>query len=194
MDKLRKWQYLTLMCRWDRCLIPVYRASAGSRYVPLLKTLLSSICRNECKYCELRRGAKRPRISWEPEELAHVAMNLWRNGRIRGVFLSSSVDRDPDHATYLVVETARILREEGFSGYIHLRLMPGCSRYLIEEAARLADRIGLNLEAPSEDIFDEICPDKGSSRRIYSSGLNGVFTPGRTSPDEEEILASVEQE
>jgi len=59
------------------------------------------------------------------------------------------------------LEVLRLLREMGFTGYIHLRVMPGVSRHQIQEAARLADRLGVNLEAPEEAMFMEICPDKG---------------------------------
>jgi len=76
--------------------------------------------------------------------------------------LSSSIPGDPDRAVEFELEAVRALRALGFEGYVHLRLMPGTSRHLVAEAAELADRIGVNLEAPAGELFDEICPDKGS--------------------------------
>jgi predicted DNA-binding helix-hairpin-helix protein len=98
---------------------------------------------------------------WEPRKLAKLTMQLWREGKVSGLFLSSSVCKDPDQVTELQLDVLRALRNGGYSGYIHLRIMPGISFYYIREAVELADRVGINLEAPSEDAFSELCPDKG---------------------------------
>jgi predicted DNA-binding helix-hairpin-helix protein len=98
---------------------------------------------------------------WEPEKLAELTIQLWREGKIAGLFLSSSVSKNPDHVTEMQLEVLRVLRENGYSGYIHLRIMPGVSFHFIREAVELADRVGVNLEAPNGDAFSELCPDKG---------------------------------
>ena len=151
-----------LSSRWDHCYVPVYEASARERPARLLKTLMTNACGNECLYCPFRAFSAREKMAWRPEKLAWAALELWRRGRIDGVFLSSSIPADPDKVMELELETARLLRARGFTGYVHLRLMPGTSRGLVAEAAELADRIGVNFEAPTQDIFAEICPDKGS--------------------------------
>ncbi len=157
----RKWRYLTLGAGWDRHIVPVYEASAGSGRVPLLKTLLTSICKNDCKYCAFRSHRICHRERWEAEELVKVTLHLWMRGKIEGLFLSSTVYRDPDYTTERQLEVLRILRDSGYDGYIHLRLMPGVDRSYIREAVQLADRVGINLEAPNSEIFSELCPDKG---------------------------------
>lgn len=136
-------------------------ASAKGKRIPLLKTLYSSYCINECKYCALRRGRKTIRAKWTIEELVKVTLSLWKKRKIKGIFLSSSIHRDPENTVEKQVEAIRELRKRGFKGYIHLRLMPGTPRHLIKEAVRIADRIGINMEAPRKDIFTEVCPDKG---------------------------------
>ncbi len=141
--------------------VPIYRASARGRSVPLLKTLTSSYCVNQCTYCALRAGRRATRARWNPEELAEVGYRLWREGLVEGVFLSSTVDRDPDRSMEAELEVAAKLRSKGFTGYIHLRVMPGCSRHLIRRAVELANRVGVNLEAPTALLFAELCPDKG---------------------------------
>jgi len=98
---------------------------------------------------------------WEPLKLARVTMHLWKERKISGLFLSSSVFRDPDHVTEKQIRVLHILRRIGFTGYIHLRLMPGVSFYFIREALELADRVGVNLEAPNKEVFEELCSDKG---------------------------------
>ncbi|RLI13569.1 radical SAM protein [Candidatus Bathyarchaeota archaeon] len=159
-----KWRLLVTGARWDRCYVPIYEAVGRGRRIPLLKTLMTNVCRNECLYCAFRCFSAKQKLSWRPDKLARVALRLWREGKIEGVFLSSSIPRDPDRSVELELEAVRALRQMGFRGYVHLRLMPGVSRHLVAEAAELADRIGVNLEAPTNDIFDEICPDKGSFR------------------------------
>ena len=157
----RRWRLLRLGARWDRCVAPVYEASGRGGHVPLLKTLLTNVCRHECAYCGLRAGRGRAPLSWKPEKLVEVTLHLWRTGRIAGLFLSSSIPGDPDRVVERQLDVLKGLRSRGFTGYIHLKLMPGVSRHLISEAVELADRVGVNLEAPDPNIFSEICPDKG---------------------------------
>jgi len=156
-----KWKFLKLGARWDRCVVPIYEAAAGGGRTPLLKTLLTSYCKNGCKYCAMRCGRKSHRGMWNPEKLVKVTEYLHKTGKIEGLFLSSSVFKDPDYTVEKELEVIRALRKHGYVGYIHLRIMPGTSRQLIQEAVRLADRVGVNLEAPTRDVFEDLCPDKG---------------------------------
>ena len=96
--------------------------------------------------------------------MARLGLKLWREGLVEGVFLTSTVDGDPDRSMEAELEAAERLRRMGFRGYIHLRVMPGCSRHLIQQAAELANRIGVNLEASRPSLFNELCPDKGGYR------------------------------
>jgi len=113
-------------------------------------------------------------MTWEPQKLADVTMHLWKQRKICGLFLSSSVSKDPDSVTESQFEVLRILRSVGFSGYIHLRLMPGTSKHYIREAVELADRVGVNLEAPNNSIFDELCPNKGGFKEAVLKRLEWV--------------------
>ncbi|RLI37379.1 radical SAM protein [Candidatus Bathyarchaeota archaeon] len=177
MSKLRardKWFFLTVGSRWDRSTVPIYEASAGGRCVPLLKTLLTSICTNDCRYCIFRVGRRCPREMWQPEELAGVTFKLWVEGRITGLFLSSSLFKDPDYTTERQLEVLKRLRDMGYTGYIHLKLMPGVSRHYIREAVELADRVGINMEAPNRDIFSEICPSKGGFEEAITKRLEWI--------------------
>jgi len=169
-----KWRLLTLGARWDRSTVPIYEAAARGKCVPLLKTLLTTHCRNECKYCAFQASRRCPRTRWEPEKLAKITMHLWRERKIRGLFLSSSVSKDADEVTERQLDVLRKLRDDGYKGYIHLRLMPGVSKHFIREAVELADRVGVNLEAPNKAIFSEICPDKGGFREAILKRLEWV--------------------
>ncbi|RLE90346.1 MAG: radical SAM protein [Thermoprotei archaeon] len=152
------------LSKWDRCKVPIYNACASGKRIPIIKTLLSSICINECKYCALRRGRVAPRERWNINKLVDITLKLWKRGLIEGLFLSSSVYSDPEVVVEDEIEVARMLRERGFTGYIHLRLMPATPKFLIWEAAEVADRIGVNLESMDPSIFYDIAPDKGDYR------------------------------
>jgi len=156
-----KWHFLSLGAKWDQNTVPIYEAAARGKCVPLLKTLLTNRCRNECAYCAFQAKRSFQRTRWEPQKLAQVTMHLWKIGKICGLFLSSSVRHDPDFVMEKQLETLRLLRRMRYTGYIHVRLMPGVSRHFIREAVELADRVGINLEAPNKSIFSELCPDKG---------------------------------
>ncbi len=158
---MSKWKILTLSARWDRIRVPIYEASAKGRRIPILKTLLTNACPYQCKYCAFRRGRRAERRTWDVNELVKATLTLWRRGVVRGIFLSSGVLKDPETTVEKQVEVAEELRRRGFTGYIHLRLMPGTPKDLVWRAAVIADRIGVNLETVSKNYFSEIAPDKG---------------------------------
>jgi len=101
-------------------------------------------------------------------------MHLWREGKIMGLFLSSSVFKDPDYVTEQQLEVLRALRKMGYPGYVHLRLMPGVSQRYLREAVELADRVGVNLEAPNKEVFNELCPDKGGFEEAILKRLGWI--------------------
>lgn len=169
-----KWHMLNLGAEWDHTAVPIYESAAKGGCVPMLKTLLSSNCKNECAYCTFRSGRTVQRMTWETSKLADVTMHLWQQRKICGLFLSSSVSNDPDLVTEQQLETLRILRKRGHTGYVHLRLMPGVSRFYVKEAVELADRVGVNLEATNADDFDELCPNKGGFNEAILKRLTWI--------------------
>jgi len=123
-------------------------------------------------------------MTWETRKLADVTMHLWRERKICGLFLSSSVSKDPDVVTELQLEVLQTLRGMGYTGYIHLRLMPGVSCHYIKEAVKLADRVGVNLEAPNKDVFDELCPNKGGFKEAILKRLTWIVDEVQSSKRE----------
>lgn len=135
--------------------------SSDGRCVSLLKILQTNLCRNNCKYCLCRRDNDLPRALLSPEELAELTLEFYRRNYIEGLFLSSGIYRDPDYTMELMLQTVRILRKRYyFNGYIHLKLIPGASRELVEEAFSLADRVSSNLELPTEESLRRLAPEK----------------------------------
>lgn len=161
--------------RYERVEIPVYRSSGG----PVFKTLLSSGCRMDCRYCPFAHGVPVAREAWSPGKLVRVFLEAYRRGWVRGLFLSSGLYADPERVSEDLVSVAWELRRRGYRGYLHLRLMPGTPLWLVREALRVADRVGLNLEAPGPSRLAEIAPSKGSwsldllSRLLYAAHAAG---------------------
>ena len=101
-----------------------------------------------------------------------------------GLFLSSSVFKDSDFITEKQLETVRALRSMAYTGYVHLRLMPDVSQHYIHEAIELADRVGVNLEAPNKDVFSELCPDKGGFEETVLKRLEWIVREVRRAKTE----------
>ena len=115
----------------------------------MLKMLLNGSCSYDCAYCSIH--LQREPVSLSPEELADSFLRLWRDGIVEGLFLSSGIPRDVDCVMHDLVETGEILRRRGYGGYLHLKVLPGATRADIHDAARVADRISINLETTSPD-------------------------------------------
>ncbi|WP_342676747.1 helix-hairpin-helix domain-containing protein [Methanofollis sp. UBA420] len=120
----------------------------------LLKVLLDGRCSYDCAYCGVR--ARKGGGPVGPAEIADAFLRMHREGRADGLFLSSGIAGDVDLAMEGIVETGEILRRRGFRGYLHLKVLPGAARADIADAARVADRISINIEAPSASRLSEV--------------------------------------
>jgi predicted DNA-binding helix-hairpin-helix protein len=128
--------------------------------MPMLKVLQTNNCIHDCRYC-VNSCKDGPRASFEPEELAWVFENFLKRGYVRGLFLSSAVSGDPDLASERMIETAELIRGKmGFRGYVHLKVLPGTSRSNVERVCSLANRVSINMEAPSRTRLSELSSTK----------------------------------
>ena len=133
----------------------------------LLKTLFSSACANDCRYCPLRSDRDTRRITLTPEETAAAFMHYVERKNIFGLFLTSGVLRNADHTMDCLVATARLLRERHqFRGYLHLKIIPGASDAAIEAALGVASAVSLNVEAPTRAAFAALSNRKNFDRDI----------------------------
>ena len=131
------------------------------RCVSLLKVLLTNHCIFDCAYCINRRSSNVARARFGVEEIVGLTLDFYRRNYIEGLFLSSGIIRDADYTMERLVEVARRLRiDHGFVGYIHLKTIPEASRDLIDEAARWADRLSINVELPEQRDLDALAPEK----------------------------------
>lgn len=129
--------------------------------IKLLKTLLTSACERNCFYCPFRAGRDFRRATFKPDEFARVFMDLNRKSIAEGTFLSSGIAGGGVLTQDRLLETAEVLRfKYGFRGYIHLKLMPGAEKAQVERAMQLADRVSINLEAPTTERLARLAPQK----------------------------------
>lgn len=145
--------------------------SADGRCISLLKVLFSNSCIYDCAYCVNRCSNDAPRASFTPAEVAELTTEFYRRNYIEGLFLSTGVLRNPDYTMEQLIATLKLLREEHrFGGYIHLKLIPGADPLLVEQAGRLADRVSINLELPSEQSLRRLAPEKNRESILTPMG------------------------
>lgn len=129
--------------------------------IVLLKTLLSSACERDCFYCPFRAGRDFRRATFKPDEFAGLFSKMNRSGMAEGVFLSSGIAAGGVRTMDKLLDTADLLRNKHqFKGYLHLKVMPGSEKDQVYRAMQLADRVSVNLEAPSAERLAKLAPHK----------------------------------
>jgi predicted DNA-binding helix-hairpin-helix protein len=130
----------------------------------LTKVLQTNSCMHDCAYCV--NTSCKEKVSITPNELATSFEYLWKNGYTTGLFLSSAVRRDATISTEEMIATTKILRERGYKGYIHLKVLPDTPEYLVKEAALYANRMSINIESTTSSGFSEL-----TSTKDYKEGV-----------------------
>lgn len=131
------------------------------RCVSLLKILLTNFCVYDCKFCINRISSDVKRARFTPREVVWLTLEFYRRNYIEGLFLSSGILGTIDDTMEELIEVARSLRQDHkFGGYIHLKVVPGASQELIDEAGRWADRISANIEMPVQSDLNDLAPAK----------------------------------
>ncbi|QXT38378.1 putative DNA modification/repair radical SAM protein [Gymnodinialimonas ceratoperidinii] len=131
------------------------------RCISLLKILMTNFCIYDCVYCVNRVSSNVERARFSVDEVVQLTTDFYRRNYIEGLFLSSGIIRSPDKTMEDMVRIARKLREEeNFRGYIHLKTIPDAAPELIAEAGRLADRLSINVELPTDQAVKDYAPEK----------------------------------
>ena len=129
---------------------------------PVLKTMMTTACERNCHYCVFRAGrAKTKRVTFSPDEMATAFDTLESAGKVDGLFLSSGIVKGSVTTQDKIIDTADIIRnKQGYRGYIHLKIMPGIEYDQLHRSMQLADRISVNLEAPTSARLAALAPKK----------------------------------
>ncbi len=172
MDLYQKISILGPSARFDTCgpkdfgkttdIPGVYHAKVGGKHIcRLFKVLQSNTCLNNCNYCAFRRDRNCPRMTATPDEMAKAFVSAHSRRLVDGLFLSSGIIRNSEFTMSRMLDTAHLLRNKyKYRGYLHLKLMPGSPQNCIEESAKLANRISLNIESPTQEDLTDLSPDK----------------------------------
>ena len=146
--------------------------SADGRCISLLKILMTNYCIYDCKYCINRKDNDIERAILTTDEIVKLTINFYRRNYIEGLFLSSGIIKSADYTMELMIAVAKKLRlEEKFNGYIHMKVIPGASRQLINEIGLYVDRVSVNIEFAENNALKLLAPDKKATDISTSMGL-----------------------
>ncbi|WP_338946195.1 putative DNA modification/repair radical SAM protein [Fusobacterium pseudoperiodonticum] len=146
--------------------------SADGRCISLLKILMTNYCIYDCKYCINRKDNDIERAILSPDEIVKLTINFYRRNYIEGLFLSSGIIKSADYTMELMIAVAKKLRlKEKFNGYIHMKVIPGASRQLINEIGLYVDRVSVNIEFAENTALKLLAPDKKATDISTSMGL-----------------------
>jgi len=185
-------------------------ALPGGGSACLFKVLLTNVCTNDCAYCANQIGRDSRRMSFRPEELAKLFMDLYQRRLVQGLFLSSGIAGNASQTMESMIKTVEILRHHSeFKGYIHLKILPGASFDCVEEACKLANRVSVNMEAPTaqhlaklsskKDIYMDILERMrwvkqliATNERLVPSGQTTQFVVGAAGETDRDLLRTTD--
>ena len=129
---------------------------------PVLKTMMTTACERNCNYCVFRAGrAKTRRVTFSPDAMASAFQTLEGAGKVDGLFLSSGIIKGSVTTQDKIIDTADIIRrKQRYRGYIHLKVMPGIEYDQLHRSMQLADRVSVNMEAPTSERLQALAPKK----------------------------------
>ena len=147
-----------------------YASGSNNETIPILKTLFTNKCKNNCLYCGNRISRDSPRVSFTPQELADLFVKIYHKEFMVGLFLSTGVDGTTEQAMEKMIKTAEILRHRyHFKGYIHLKIIPGSHPATVKRAMRLATGVSVNIECPTAKQLNSITTGKDFMQGIINT-------------------------
>ena len=145
------------------------RTSVGK--VSLMRILMTNACSFNCHYCPMRRDRSMPRTLLKPEELVRIFLTAYHKGWCSGLFLTTGIPGRPVKVMDDLITVLELLREKHrFTGYVHVKMVPGAEPAQIERLTSLASRVSLNLEAPCGQNLVRIASEKSLDSAV--TGLN----------------------
>lgn len=144
----------------------LYHAESENKNCIMLKTLMSSSCTYDCKYCpNSTRSKEKSPVEYTPDELARLFNHTREKLNTNGLFLSSGVTNNPDVAMEKMIDAVKIVRKT-FNGYVHMKILPGASLDKVKQAAELSDRLSINIETPNSSTLKEMSDCKDFKKDI----------------------------
>lgn len=140
---------------------------------PVMKTMITTACEKNCYYCPFRAGRdEMRRESFTPDEMASAFDKLERSGVVDGIFLSSGILKGGASMQDKIIDAAEIIRRDyQYEGYVHLKIMPGAEYDQLKRAMQIADRVSINLEAPTPERLRDLAPKKDFTHELLDALL-----------------------
>jgi predicted DNA-binding helix-hairpin-helix protein len=139
----------------------------GGGSTNIMRVMQTNACSLSCGYCPFHAAAKLKRVALAPEEVATTFMEAHRKGLAQGLFLTSGIPGRGVRMMNRMLAALEILRrKEGFRGYLHIKMLPGAEPAQVEQAAKLANRISINLEGPGDAYVRRLARDKDFSGEL----------------------------
>jgi predicted DNA-binding helix-hairpin-helix protein len=127
----------------------------------LLRILMTNACSYNCHYCPMRRDRSMPRTLLKPEELARIFAGALRRNWCDGLFVTTGIPGRPVKVMDDLITALELIRErDRFTGYIHVKIVPGAEAAQVDRLTQLANRVSVNLEAPCGATLAAIAPEK----------------------------------
>ena len=146
-----------------------YAKMSGGKSMPLLKSVITSVCERNCNYCAFRSGRDFRRATFTPNEMADSFLDLYKKNIAQGLFLSSGIAGGGIRIQDKIIETADILRnQKKYFGYLHMKIMPGAEYDQILNLMKWSDRVSINLEAPNPERLGKLAPMKNFGEELFS--------------------------
>lgn len=179
------------------------------RCMSLFKVLLTNHCIHDCKYCMNNCTKRKTKARFTPEELARAFMGLYVRNYVEGFFLSSGVFPSADKASQDVIDAVDLIRNKyHFQGYMHIKILPGTSKHLIEQIMEKVDRVSLNVEQPSASRLDQVSSMKsyehdiikcqkqiqGFVKKHLPAGHTTQYVIGAIGESDKELIESIDWE
>ena len=145
------------------------RMGSNGPKATLLRILMTNACSFNCHYCPMRRDRNLPRALLKPQEVVRIFMDAVHRGWASGLFLTTGIPGRPVAVMDDLIEVLATLREKHrYSGYIHVKLIPGAEDSQIERLTRLATRVSLNLETPCGGALTDVAPEKSFTTSLIT--------------------------
>jgi len=131
------------------------------RQTTLLRILMTNACSFNCHYCPMRRDREMPRTLLKPEELVRIFLAARAKGLCEGLFITTGIPGRPAKVMDDLIAVLELLRDKHkFTGYIHVKILPGAEPAQVARITALATRVSINLEAACGESLTRIAPDK----------------------------------
>jgi predicted DNA-binding helix-hairpin-helix protein len=139
----------------------VRSSGPNGRKTTLLRILMTNACSFNCHYCPMRRDREMRRTLLKPQELVKIFLAARRKGWCEGLFITTGIPGRPAKVMDDLIKVLELLREvHRFTGYIHVKIIPGAEAAQVERITALASRVSINLEAACGASLAAIAPDK----------------------------------